>query len=157
MAQSMTTGELARAAGGLSLRTIRFYEEKGLLPPPRRTPSGRRIHGPGALTALRKVRVLTESGLSLDEAAHVLRALGRAPSKGKRKLTAHRDALAVARAKLASRRDSLSELIGAVDAALDLWKRCDECGSPDCGGCGRLGTWTRFGFPEEAAAPDDAD
>jgi len=154
MARSMTTGELARAAGGVSLRTIRFYEEKALLPQPRRTPSGRRLYGEGALTALRKVRVLTESGLSLDEAAGVLRALGRAPAKGKKKLTAHRDALAAARAKLASRRDSLSELIDTVDGALGLWTRCGECGSPDCGGCVRLGTWTRFGFPEEGTNDD---
>ena len=67
----MRIGQLA-AQSGYSVRTIRFYEQAGLLPAPERTPSGYRIYDQDAITRLRFVRSAQRLGLSLAEIAEVL-------------------------------------------------------------------------------------
>jgi DNA-binding transcriptional MerR regulator len=65
-------GQLA-AQTGYSVRTIRFYEQSGLLPAPHRTPAGYRSYDQDAVTRLRFVRSAQALGLSLAEIAGVLR------------------------------------------------------------------------------------
>jgi len=65
-------GQLA-AEAGYSVRTIRFYEQSGLLPAPSRTPVGYRSYDQDAVTRLRFVRSAQALGLSLAEIADVLR------------------------------------------------------------------------------------
>jgi DNA-binding transcriptional MerR regulator len=65
-------GQLA-AQAGYSVRTIRFYEQSGLLPAPSRTPAGYRSYGQDAVSRLRFVRSAQALGLSLAEIADVLR------------------------------------------------------------------------------------
>lgn len=55
------------------MRTIRFYEQSGLLPAPQRTPAGYRSYDQDAVTRLRFVRSAQALGLSLAEIADVLR------------------------------------------------------------------------------------
>jgi MerR family transcriptional regulator, copper efflux regulator len=65
-------GELATRTG-ISVRTIRFYEQSGLLPAPARTPAGYRDYDDSAIGRLRFVRSAQALGLSLAEIAEVLR------------------------------------------------------------------------------------
>jgi len=64
-------GELAERTG-VPVRTIRFYEQTGLMPAPQRTPNGYRIYAEDAVTRLRFVRSAQTLGLSLAEIAAVL-------------------------------------------------------------------------------------
>jgi DNA-binding transcriptional MerR regulator len=68
----MRIGQLA-AHTGIAVRTIRFYEQAGLLPAPQRTPGGYRSYTDDAVTRLRFVRSAQALGLSLAEIAEVLR------------------------------------------------------------------------------------
>jgi DNA-binding transcriptional MerR regulator len=68
----MRIGQLA-AETGCSVRTIRFYEQSGLLPVPSRTPAGYRSYDQDVITRLRFVRSAQALGLSLAEIAEVLR------------------------------------------------------------------------------------
>ena len=68
----MRIGQLA-AQAGYAVRTIRFYEQSGLLPAPNRTPAGYRSYDQDAVTRLRFVRSAQALGLSLAEIAEVLR------------------------------------------------------------------------------------
>ncbi len=52
---------------GLSARTIRYYEELGLLPGVRRRVAGRRVYGADQLERLRFIERLKKLGLSLGE------------------------------------------------------------------------------------------
>ena len=52
---------------GLSARTVRYYEELGLLPGVRRRAGGRRVYGADELERLRFVQRLKALGLSLAE------------------------------------------------------------------------------------------
>jgi DNA-binding transcriptional MerR regulator len=52
---------------GLSPRTVRYYEELGLLPGVRRRAGGRRVYGPDELERLRFIQRLQILGLPLVE------------------------------------------------------------------------------------------
>ncbi|MFF4825713.1 heavy metal-responsive transcriptional regulator [Streptomyces sp. NPDC001312] len=67
----MRTGELA-AASGLTAKTIRFYEQAGLLPEPPRTPSGYRDYPPQAAYRLAFIRDAQSAGLTLAEIRSIL-------------------------------------------------------------------------------------
>ncbi len=69
--QALKIGELAREAG-VSVDTIRFYERRGLLPPPDRRPSGYRVYSAAAAERIRMAKFLQTLGFSLDEIALTL-------------------------------------------------------------------------------------
>jgi len=64
-------GELARRTG-LSLRTIRFYSDAGVLPPADRSPAGYRRYGLEALARLDLIRTLRELDVDLATIRRVL-------------------------------------------------------------------------------------
>ncbi len=76
----MRIGELA-AELGLNPKTIRYYEEIGLLPEPRRTASGYRAYGDADRQRLRFVLQARAIGLTLAEIREILglRRRGRRP------------------------------------------------------------------------------
>ncbi len=57
---------------GVNPKTIRYYEEIGLLPPPRRTPSGYRLYDAPARDQLRFIAKAKQVGLSLAEIGEIL-------------------------------------------------------------------------------------
>jgi MerR family Zn(II)-responsive transcriptional regulator of zntA len=59
-------GELARQTG-LSIKTIRYYEIRGLLEQPPRTEGGYRLYGPEEVARLRFVQRAKLLGLTLEE------------------------------------------------------------------------------------------
>ena len=60
----MQIGELSRRTG-ISVRMLRYYEEEGLLQPPRRE-SGYRDYGPTEEKLARRIRMFSDAGLKLD-------------------------------------------------------------------------------------------
>ncbi|MFI0975721.1 MerR family transcriptional regulator [Streptomyces sp. NPDC021093] len=64
-------GELARRTG-LSVRTIRFYSDAGIVTPTSRSPSGYRLYGTDAVARLDLVRTLRELGLDLPTVRKVV-------------------------------------------------------------------------------------
>ncbi len=54
-------------ATGLSARTLRYYEELGLLPGVRRRAGGRRVYGPDEIERLHFIQRLKQLGLSLAD------------------------------------------------------------------------------------------
>ncbi|MFC4021808.1 MerR family transcriptional regulator [Micromonospora sp. GCM10011542] len=59
-----TIGELARRTG-LSVKTIRYYADRGIVPPTDRSPAGYRRYGPDAVARLELVRTLRDLGVDL--------------------------------------------------------------------------------------------
>jgi DNA-binding transcriptional MerR regulator len=64
-------GELARRTG-LSVRTVRFYSDSGVVPPAGRTEAGYRVYDGEALARLELVRTLRELGVDLATIRRVL-------------------------------------------------------------------------------------
>jgi DNA-binding transcriptional MerR regulator len=66
-----TIGELSRRSG-VSVRTIRFWSDRGVVPPAGRTEAGYRLYGDAALARLELVRTLRELGVDLPAIERVL-------------------------------------------------------------------------------------
>ncbi|MFI9362090.1 MerR family transcriptional regulator [Kitasatospora sp. NPDC053057] len=67
----LTIGELARRTG-LTVKTVRFYSDQGIVSPADRNPAGHRQYGADAVARLDLVRTLRELGLGLPEVRQVL-------------------------------------------------------------------------------------
>ncbi len=83
----MLIGELAKASG-TTTKTLRFYEDAGLLPAAERTPGGYRDYSPDVLPRLDFIRRGRAAGLSLAQIRDVLevRDAGSAPCHHVRQL-----------------------------------------------------------------------
>jgi MerR family mercuric resistance operon transcriptional regulator len=62
----MTIGQLADAAS-VNIQTVRYYERRGLVPEPARTPAGYRQYSEDAVARIRFIRRAKELGFSLKE------------------------------------------------------------------------------------------
>jgi DNA-binding transcriptional MerR regulator len=133
----LTTGEMARRSSN-TLRTVRFYEEEGILHPVRRTEGGHRLFDPRELERLTLVTDMRSAGLSLDEIKHVLDVKQRSGSASgaareatailNRRIEALRDKLAV----LTRLQEDLTETTNVMTACLDCTDsafphRCESC------------------------------
>ena len=64
--KEMKVGDLAKRTG-LSVRTLHYYDEIGLLQPRDITSSGHRVYGAAELARLQRIKSLRQLGFSLDE------------------------------------------------------------------------------------------
>jgi len=71
MKSGLTIGEVAKELR-LNPKTIRYYEEIGLLPEPRRSESGYRLYSEGELGRLRLARKAKLLGLSLADIKEIV-------------------------------------------------------------------------------------
>ena len=114
----MRIGEVAGRTG-VPPKTIRFWEDQRLLPPPARTPAGYRDYDPAIVERLAFVRHAQAAGLTLQAIRQVLevRDGGQPPCVHVTGLIAQRLAEVEARlAELARTRDQLAALAGRAAA-----------------------------------------
>jgi Cd(II)/Pb(II)-responsive transcriptional regulator len=71
MQMNIRIGELAKLAGCLP-ETVRFYEQKGLLPPPVRSQANYRLYDASHIDRLHFIRRCRALGISLDEVQTLL-------------------------------------------------------------------------------------
>lgn len=67
----LTSGELAKRSG-VKLQTIRYYEQRGILPTPPRTQSGYRTFPADAVHRIRFIKRAQALGFQLDEIQELL-------------------------------------------------------------------------------------
>lgn len=68
----MKVGELAKQTG-VSVRTLHYYDEIGLLTPTHHTDAGYRLYGADEIARLQQIKSLRQLGFSLDEIRGCLR------------------------------------------------------------------------------------
>lgn len=107
MRSGYTIGELARMSG-TSVRTLRFYEEAGLLAPAREAGNGYRRYTTEDVDRLQEILLLRHLGVAVRDIEPLL-----STSAGER-----RHALACHLAELRAERKRLDELIGTVERTL---------------------------------------
>lgn len=121
----MLIGEVATEVG-LTPKTLRFYEDEGLLHPPARTAAGYRDYEPEVVDRLRFIRRAQASGLRLRQIREILgiRDDGRPPCEHVAGLIERR---------LAEVEHRIGELERTREALRDLAARADEVDPTDCG------------------------
>lgn len=101
-ASTMHIGELADRTG-LSLRTIRHYDDVGLLPASARTDGGFRVYSEDDFDRLMVIKQMKPLGFSLEEMAEILGLLAEEPGGPERtgRLAEILEQAALQRAKMA--------------------------------------------------------
>lgn len=95
---------------GVSIRTLHYYEEIGLLVPTGRTDAGYRLYTDDDLLRLQQILIGRELGLPLEQIRRLLYDLA----------FNRREALLVQKKQLQQRAKRTAAMIAAVDAALDV-------------------------------------
>jgi len=150
----MTLTQLAKEAH-VSIRTVRFYEEKGILEVAARTPGGQKQYDQAALLALAKTKLLKEAGMSVEEIRRTMRALLKPRTEGKARQQAHLRLLTTVNQKIQGRLRDLRDMEAALYRALKQNETCSPCTAGDCAECPVLDTWVRFGItPTGQDVPD---
>ncbi len=110
-------GDLARRTG-LTVKAIRFYSDRGIVPPTTRNPAGYRLYGIDAVARLDLVRTLRELGLDLATIRKVVDREISLPEVA----AAHAEALAVQIRMLRLRRAVLTAVAkrGSTPEEMDL-------------------------------------
>jgi DNA-binding transcriptional MerR regulator len=67
----LRTGEVAERAG-VNVQTLRYYERRGLIAEPRRSPGGHRTYPPDTVGLLGVIKSAQRLGFTLDEVAELL-------------------------------------------------------------------------------------
>lgn len=122
----LRTGEVAERAG-VNVQTLRYYERRGLIAAPARSPGGHRGYPPDTVTLIGVIKAAQRLGFTLDEVAELLEAGRGHPTPGLRDRAV--DKLAEIDRKLADLatiRDTLAQVVAA---------RCDSltaCTCPNC-------------------------
>jgi DNA-binding transcriptional MerR regulator len=133
----MQIGELARKAG-MSVRTIRFYEELGLLQPEGHSAGGFRLYESETLIRLQVIHFLKELGMTLTEIGAILHAKkpeGADKETVKNLKAAFKDKLLLVDQKCRDLRKIGLELSQALKL-LESCERCDHKVLLNLAGCG---------------------
>lgn len=135
-------GQVAEALG-TTTRTLRFYEEQGLLTP-RRTARGTRLYSAHDWERAQLILRLTGLGVPLEEIKELVTARGASASGDQAAHKVHR-LLTRLREEAEALRNAAEGLISDVEAADAQVRRCYHChnpptpaGCPDCPALGRL-------------------
>jgi len=122
----MRIGQLA-AATGVSVQTVRYYERRGLLKRPPRSPSsGYRDYAAESIELVRSIKRLQEVGFTLREAGQFIRLL----------YVAHHnpeETRAVALAKIRSMDEQIKRLQAMRDELKIRLKSCQCCNANHTG------------------------
>jgi MerR family copper efflux transcriptional regulator len=129
-------GELARRAG-VTARTIRYYEELGILAAPRRPQARHRRYSENDLLHLQRVQQLKSFGLTLGEIREIFDLSRQDPSGEKsrlRLLTRYREKWREAM----DRKGKIEEYIGDLEWHIDQLERVGNfqaCPGEECRNC----------------------
>lgn len=122
----MRTSDVANAAG-VNVETMRYYERRGLLPPPGRRASGYRDYAPEAVKRVQFIKRAQALGFTLREIAELLTLRDSTAAPKGADLP---DARVLAGRKVAAIDAKLAQLGRMRGALLELMDTCDgECGS----------------------------
>ena len=121
---SMTIGEAA-ARSGVPAKTIRYYEQIGLIGAPLREANQYRTYGTQDLAMLRFIGRARRLGFSVVDLRNLV-------SLYRNRSRSSRDVKALAAQHLARIERKIAELQSLSAALADLVARCDGGGRPDC-------------------------
>lgn len=117
-------GEVAERLG-LSLRTVRYYEEVGLVTPADRSPGGFRLYDDEAVERLRLIREMKPLEFSLEETRELLELRDRLAESGgaSEERSALVDRLAMFTVAAEERCDRLAELLARAETFAEALRR----------------------------------
>lgn len=120
----------AAELSGVGIETIRYYEREGIVPPPVRTGSGRRIYDDDGVSRLRFIRRCRDLGFPIGEIRMLL-------SLATDRQRACAEVRTISERHLESVRQKIRDLVELETALADLHGQCGD-DRRDCPMLGRL-------------------
>ena len=127
-------GDIAKKIG-VSLRTVRFYEEAGLLKPSAITRGGLRLVNDRDVVRLRLIHTLRRLDISIEDIKSILSINAPVPGTKAELLGRSLKALTVAQEKIDEYQTALNELRKNNTIALESVQGCVKCDTPSCKDC----------------------
>jgi DNA-binding transcriptional MerR regulator len=124
---SLRAGQVAEAAG-VNRETLRYYERRGLLDRPDRSPGGHRLYDEQSVMTLRVIKAAQRLGFTLDEVADLIE-VGRRRGGDSGLQARVTGKLAEVDAKMADLALIRANLVAAIDAGCD---DLHQCARSDC-------------------------
>lgn len=121
---SLRAGEVAEAAG-VNRETLRYYERRGLLGSPDRSPGGHRLYDEQAVVTLRVIKAAQRLGFTLDEVADLIE-VGRRRGRDSGLQARAAAKLGEVEARIEDLQLIRSNLRAAIEAGCDDLHRCAE-------------------------------
>lgn len=131
-AMSLQIGEVAKRVG-VSVRTVRYYEELGLLQPSGLTSGGMRLYSENDVVRLRFIYSLRKLQMSLDEIKLALDG-EQIPGNRRERVDHTMQLLQMEQARIDEQMSALRQLNDEVDNALGRVGRCLDCKADPCPG-----------------------
>lgn len=119
---TMHIGEVAERTS-LSLRTIRHYDEVGLLPASSRTEGGFRVYTEADVDRLMVIRRMKPLGFTLEEMKDLLSIVDELPDASRAEAELLRERLAGYLEAAAAQRDKLAQNLTRADEFIETLKR----------------------------------
>lgn len=136
-ARLLSTGDMARMTAS-TLRTVRFYDEEGLICPTSRSEGGHRLYESTQVSRLQLILDLKESGLSLGQIRTLLALKAGCPTAGqasKQLAEVLEKQIACLQRKTAALQRLRDEMTASI-AVIDECKTCEERKYPkECSDC----------------------
>jgi DNA-binding transcriptional MerR regulator len=132
---ALRSGQVAVAAG-VNVETLRYYERRGLLAEPDRSPGGHRLYPAETVTVLRVIKAAQRLGFTLEEVADLLEVGGHRHRPVRASRARNAGLQARAQVKLVEVEERIADLITIRDnlrATLDAG--CADliaCAATDC-------------------------
>jgi DNA-binding transcriptional MerR regulator len=123
----MRINEVAKAAG-VNRETLRYYERRGLLDQPDRSPGGHRLYDERAVQTLRIIKAAQRLGFTLEEVADLIE-VGRRRGRDSGLQARAREKLAETEARMADLETIRANLVAALEAGCD---DLHQCATSDC-------------------------
>lgn len=124
---SLRISEVAQAAG-VNRETLRYYERRGLLDQPDRSPGGHRLYDERAVQTMRIIKAAQRLGFTLEEVADLME-VGKRRGRDSGLQTRAREKLAEVEARMADLETIRTNLVAALAAGCyDL----HQCATSDC-------------------------
>ena len=114
---SLRVNDVAKAAG-VNRETLRYYERRGLIEEPERSPGGHRLYDERAVQTLRTIKAAQRLGFTLDEVADLIE-VGRRRRRDAGLQVRVREKLLEIEARLADLAAIRDNLRAALDAGCD--------------------------------------
>ncbi|ABL79533.1 MULTISPECIES: MerR family transcriptional regulator [unclassified Nocardioides] len=123
MTAGLRAGQVADAVG-VNVETLRYYERRGIIAEPDRSPGGHRLYPETTVTTLRVIKAAQSLGFTLDEVADLLEAGRHHHGSGLQSRTEAK--LAEVDQKIADLKVIRASLVAARDAGCDDLVQCAE-------------------------------
>lgn len=132
----LSIGHIAKVSG-LTLRTIRWYTELGLLSPVGKTNKGHALYSEDTLKTLHQIKMLKQAGAPLGQIKTILDA-ARENKAGTKELALFlRKNLETRRQEIFNKQQSFQMILRSLDYILNKTRKCVDCSQPE----GGIGCW----------------